>query len=208
MKKTLELSETTHKLREDARKTIEALGEVQARIADALAAGDDVEAATKVLTPMYAKRDVLAAKLGRQRVALFDSVVEDAQAAYEHAVDLASQCRAKKSALRDLWRRQVNSDIKDVGAKTTLTENSRYWPGELRDADTELARAMQDMGPAARRLSELDWATYAAKRAGGMAFPIGGWEGRDAFWNRAAVYAPELGTLAPDGPCGTQAILR
>jgi hypothetical protein len=208
MKKTLELSETTHKLREDARKTIEALGDVQARIADGLAAGDDVEEATKVLTPMYARRDVLAAKLGRQREALFNSVVEDAKAAYDHAVDLAGQCRAKKAALRDMWRRQVHSDVRNDAAREKLSADSRYWPGELRDADAELARAMQDMNPAARRMADVDWATYTAKRAGGMAFPIGGWEGRDAFWNRAAVYAPELGTLAPDGPCGTQAILR
>jgi hypothetical protein len=187
------LSAETNKLREDARKTAEELATVNSKCDKIVNTDGDVDAQTKALAELHARRDILAAKLARLKASLFEAVQQDARASYEAADIRLQECTAKKAALRDVWRDQVKADVKDGNARGQLANNSRYWPSELRTCDHERTLAFQALTAASQLVAALDWDAYEAARLGGVAAPqTGTFEGRAAFWTRAARFAPEL----------------
>ncbi len=191
------LSAETNKLRTEAAKLIGELGTVNAKAAAVLGADGDIEKQTEALTAIYARRDLLQSKLDRTRQALFEAVIADARASYEAAEIRLQECTAQKAALRDVWRDQVKADVKDGNARGQLANNSRYWPSELRTCDHERTLAFQALTAAGQLVAALDFDVYEAARLGGIAAPqTGTFEGKAAFWTRAARFAPELGQMA------------
>lgn len=192
------LSKATEQLREDARKTAGELATVNSKCDKIVNTDGDVDAQTKALTELHARRDILAAKLARLRSSLFDSVQADARAEHAAAVEAVAQSKAKGAALRDLWRTQVKADCKDSGASKTMQADSKYWPRELRDCASESAALQQRVADAAKRMQAVSWDSHAAAKARDAAIPCGGWQGKATFWNAAALLVPELGTMAPE----------
>jgi hypothetical protein len=192
------LSAETKKAQGETAKLIADLADVQAKCAKIIGTDGDAEKQTEALTPLYAKRDLLTARLARAREALFTAVVADARAECTAAVEEVALCTAKAGALRDLWKSQVQLDVKDSGARKNMQADSRYWPRELRDVAADKAALQGRVIEAARRMQAVDWDAHAAARARDAAIPIGGWQGRDVFWNRAAAMVPELGSMTPE----------
>jgi hypothetical protein len=201
------LSKATEQLREDARKTSAELDDVQKKCDKIIATDGDLDAQTEKLATQQARRDLLAAKLGRIRDALYLALVDDARNEHAAACEAVGLCTAKGAALRDLWRSQVQADVKDNGARKNMQADSRYWPAELRDVAADKAAQQARATDAARRMQSIDYSEHAAAKARGAAIPCSGWLGRDVFWNRAAALVPELGTIAPETK-GTQVIIR
>ncbi len=195
--KTDFLSDATNKLRAEAARLIADLAEAQGKADAILNTDGDVEKQTEKLTAIYARRDLLQSKLDRTRQALFDAVIADARQAYADADIRLQECTAKKACLRDLWRDQVKSDVKDGNARGQLANNTRFWPADLRRCDHARTLALAAVGDAGRLMASLDWDAYEAARLGGIAAPqTGSFEGKAAFWNRCAKVAPELGSMA------------
>jgi hypothetical protein len=192
------LSAETKKAQGETAKLIADLADVQAKCAKIIGTDGDAEKQTEALLPLYAKRDLLTARLARAREALFAAVVADARSEYTAAVEEVGLCTAKGAALRDLWRSQVQADVKDNGARKNMQADSRYWPAELRDVAADKAALQARATDAARRMQSIDYSEHAAAKARDAAIPIGGWLGRDVFWNRAAAMVPELGSMTPE----------
>jgi hypothetical protein len=201
------LSKATLECREDARKTSVELAGVIEKCSAIVSTDGDPDKQVEKLTPLYAKRDILTAKLARLREALFTAIVADARAEHAAAVEEVALCTAKGAALRDLWRAQVQVDVKDGGAKKNMLGDSRYWPAELRDVAADKAALQARATDAARRMQSIDYSEHAAARARDAAIPCGGWLGKSVFWNRAAALVPELGTMETETK-GTAVFIR
>jgi hypothetical protein len=201
------LSAETNKLRTEAAGLIADLSAVGAKIATAMSKDGDVDKAVDTLTPLYCKRDLLTARLARAREALFTAIVADARAECTAAVEEVALSTAKAGALRDLWKSQVQLDVKDNGARKNMQADSRYWPRELRDVAADKAALQVRVTEAARRMQSIDYSEHAAAKARDAAIPCGGWLGKSVFWNRAAALVPELGTMETETK-GTAVFIR
>jgi hypothetical protein len=201
------LSAETKKAQGETAKLIADLADVQAKCAKIIGTDGDPEKQTEALTPLYCKRDLLTARLARAREALFTAIVADARAECTAAVEEVALSTAKAGALRDLWKSQVQLDVKDNGARKNMQADSRYWPRELRDVAADKAALQVRVTEAARRMQSIDYSEHAAARARDAAIPCGGWLGKSVFWNRAAALVPELGTMETETK-GTAVFIR
>jgi hypothetical protein len=192
------LSAETKKLQSETAKAIGELAEVQGKIAAIIGTDGDAEKQGEKLLPLYIKRDLLQAKVKRDREALFAAVIADAQKSHDAAVTSVEEAKAVKSCLRDVWADSVNGDVKDSNSRAALIRNPRMHPSQLREAATAVTVAQAAVMDAAHRLALLDWPSYEAGRLAGRAVPCQGWEGRSCFWMRAAAIVPELGSMTPE----------
>ncbi len=194
------LSAETKKAQGETAKLIADLADVQAKCAKIIGTDGDAEKQTEALLPLYARRDLLTARLARAREALFAAVIADAKTSHDAAVTAVEEAKAVKSTLRDVWADSVTGDVKDANSRAALIRNPRMHPSQLREAATAVTQAQAAAMDAGHRLALLDWPDYTAGRAAGRAVPCQGWEGRSCFWDRAAAVCPELG---PSGAVAT-----
>jgi hypothetical protein len=179
----------TLKIRDEARQLKTDIAGLADKAADILAKDGNADTQAEKLSTVFAKRDVLNAKLGRVKTALMAAVVADANSEAKAAQQAVDEAVAVRRAIRTDWRIQA-SFTKDGGARKLLTNDPKFWPKELLESEQACARLRERATAAGKLLCSLDFVYYDKNT--GTAVQIGGRKTAADCYRAACQIVPEL----------------
>jgi hypothetical protein len=165
------ISENTRAMQAAAAQLAADLTTTNCKAAGTIATDGDIEAQTKALATLRAKAEVMGARLGRAREALYEALVNDARVNATATDQALKECTATLHAERLGWAEQCRCHRNRL-AGDKMEKDRHFWPAALVDRETEV-RLLRDRNAEANKVLRLiDIVFYRA--TAGSATPISG----------------------------------